>query len=325
MQETWLSKSENKNINNVFKDFRGVANSPNDDESTLIVGRKNKRGGVAILWHSSYDKYIEPLDFTMDWLVGVKLHLDNKVMYIFNLYLPFESPDNEDLFVDCLQQLHVVLEEVDSTCVNIVGDFNSNLHKCNASNTKQLLSFCDVFKYKLSSQLLLPPNSFPYASEAWGFRSWFDHCISSEDGFSCISEISILNDFFLSDHLPLVVELNLNCMPVLDNTVVNQPGKIDWEHASNELLNQYKVATESLASNVIVPTEVLNCRDPECQIQSHRNDLKCFYDDSVHVLLKASDVCRLKVISMQKISTDQVGLSSVQTYTSKLKMHIMTG
>ena len=63
LQETWLSKTDCKNIGTLFPNFNGVADSPNDDSENILVGRQNKREGVAILWHSSLHKYIKKNKF----------------------------------------------------------------------------------------------------------------------------------------------------------------------------------------------------------------------------------------------------------------------
>ena len=85
-QETWMSHSECKNINNVVKSYRAIADSPNNDSNTITIGRQNKKGGVAIMWNCSMDKYVTPISFGCDFAVGIKISFESKVMYIINVY-----------------------------------------------------------------------------------------------------------------------------------------------------------------------------------------------------------------------------------------------
>ena len=74
LQETWLSKNECKNINSYRSDFRGVANSPNDDTGRMLAGRAGRKEGVAILWNVKLEACIKPMHFEHEWLVCVKIH-----------------------------------------------------------------------------------------------------------------------------------------------------------------------------------------------------------------------------------------------------------
>lgn len=51
-------------------------------------------------------------------------------------------------------KLNAILEETDSTCVNVIGDFNSNLMKSESQFANYLAQYCELFEYKWSSKLL---------------------------------------------------------------------------------------------------------------------------------------------------------------------------
>ena len=40
------------------------------------------------------------------------------------MYLPYECTDNRDEFIDCLAKLGVFIDNINSTYITIVGDFN---------------------------------------------------------------------------------------------------------------------------------------------------------------------------------------------------------
>ena len=204
LQETWLSKYECNNINTYLEGYNGVANSPNEDSNDVMAGRQNHREGVAIVWKSGLSA-ITPIMFESNWIIGIKITTDHKIMYILNFYLPHDSPDNKEEFMSRLSNLTAIVEDLECSCVNIVGDFNSNILSKLSNNALNLQEFCEYMNYRWSSKHFLPSDSFTYVSEAWGTPSWLDHCISSADGFNGIDNMTVLSDFILSDHFPFVV------------------------------------------------------------------------------------------------------------------------
>ena len=59
--------------------------------------------------------------------------------------------------------------------------------------------------YILSSQALLPTDSYTHVSEAWGSVSWLDHIVSSADFHHCIQTVSIDYDISDVDHIPVLM------------------------------------------------------------------------------------------------------------------------
>ena len=65
----------------------------------------------------------------------------------------------------------------------------------------------------LSSELLLPANTFTYLSERWDSTSWLDHCVSTSDGRDVIQIINVLYNSCTSDHIPMCIEVSLEPVP----------------------------------------------------------------------------------------------------------------
>ena len=65
-QETWYSKQDLAVLNNLHPEFHGIGQSTVDNTTGLFHG--HAPGGVAIMWRSSLDKYVTPLDFNINWL-----------------------------------------------------------------------------------------------------------------------------------------------------------------------------------------------------------------------------------------------------------------
>ena len=289
LQETWLAKQQEDDLKGMRSDYNAVSNSPNDDSLGITAGRKKE--GVAILWKNSFDKFIIPHKYEYDWVVSVEIVTDNKKMYVFNVYLPCDKTDNEVEYQDRLAKLHNLIDECDSTCVTVVGDFNANVTK-NANFAVLLNEFCNQFKYTWSSRCKLPIDTYTYVSDAWGSHSWLDHCISTEDGNRVVTNIHVLYGCNQSDHIPVSFVIDVGLAPVVEHGAVNSVGhKINWSDQSEEVVKNYGVLSDVTLGEVNVPAEVLQCKDCNCNNVKHKEALNEFYKDIMDALTSASQSC----------------------------------
>ena len=106
--------------------------------------------------------------------------------------MPCESHDHEDLFLEHLGTLKAVIENLNNTYISIVEDWNSDISDNESVFCKYFKQFCDENSWSLSSELLLPANTFTYLSERWDSTSWLDHCVSTSDGHDVIQNINVL-------------------------------------------------------------------------------------------------------------------------------------
>ena len=77
----------NTNNNN----YSGYGNA-SFDNTKLRTGRHF--GCVGVMWKKGIDRYISIMQSEYDWLICIKV-ID---IYIINIYLPHESPNNISLF-----------------------------------------------------------------------------------------------------------------------------------------------------------------------------------------------------------------------------------
>ena len=70
---------------------------------------------------------------------------------------------------------------------------------------------------------VLPESSFLHINSVTLSRSWLDHVLSSYTVNASTSEILIDYNYCASDHLPLMVTLNFNSLPLCNND--NAPHK----------------------------------------------------------------------------------------------------
>ena len=64
-------------LTNLHPEFHGIGQSTVDNTTGLFHG--HAPGGVAIMWRSSLDKYVTPLDFNINWLTGIRIQQGNQI------------------------------------------------------------------------------------------------------------------------------------------------------------------------------------------------------------------------------------------------------
>ena len=100
--------------------------------------------------------------------------------------MPYESHAHEDLFLENLGTIKAVIVELDTTSISVLGDWNSDISDSEPLFCRPFKQFCEENCWLLSSELLLPANTFNYLSEGYDSTSWLDHCVSTSDGHNVI-------------------------------------------------------------------------------------------------------------------------------------------
>lgn len=162
-----------------------------------------------------------------------------------------------------------------------------------------LSAFCKDNTLMLSSQILMPEDSYTYISEAWSAASWLDHCTYTADAHDCLEELEILYDLVISDHIPVLMTLHVENLPELSNYENYEPsGKLDWVKLTANELWQYTLVTEKSLSSIGVSSDTISCNDINCKNPKHIHDLYLMYDEIVIFLNNASRPYYKKVAKM---------------------------
>ena len=78
------------------------------------------------------------------------------------------------------------------------------------------------------------------------------------------------------DHIPLIVDISIESVPVLEDTVNDTTPRVDWDKLSVEDKAAYVNNTDTILSSVRIPIEAICCKDVNCENQSHRDELGIF-------------------------------------------------
>ncbi|KAK2184482.1 hypothetical protein NP493_265g02039 [Ridgeia piscesae] len=101
--------------------------------------------------------------------------------------------------------------------------------------------------------------------------------------------MSVLYGTILSDHVPVMVEIDLQLAPDIEHGIFNDVRyKIDRSAQSKNVLYEYGVKTEYLLRDVEIPTDVLLCKDCNCPNVEHKVALQKYYDNIMCALTTAS-------------------------------------
>ena len=286
IQETWLTKQELGNLS-IHSGFHGTGAATLDSSDALYHG--HPPGGVAVLWRTSLDKYISPIVYEADWISGIQFATDKKKIVILCVYMPYECTQNEDRYMENLGILYSILSELDTTCVFILSDFNADISDSNSTFGNHLRQFCQDTSLKLSSEILLPCDTFTHKSESWHATSWLDHCLSSADGHSVLQNMNVLYSTSCADHFPFSMTVSIDRVPdieVVDDD--SEYSRVNWSTLTEGDIQLYSVQTDANLVSVYVPIEAICCKNTNCQNVQHVTALDDFYSSIVGCMTHAN-------------------------------------
>ena len=253
LQETLQCKQDLGQLNSLSPLFQGTGVAVTDLSSGILRGRP--RGGVAILWRRSLNKFVNEINFDLDWIAGISLNFPNEnAVYIISVYLPCNSRENEDEFLEKLGILASIINDLDSPFVWVLGDFNAHLGPNPSKFGKYLSDLCLENDLKISSKELLKNDSFTYISERWESTSWLDHCVSTEGAHERIENFNIEYDLSARDHIPIsfVFTINNN-ISINVNLNHSTQERIDWDSLTPDQILEYQVRCETLLREIDFP------------------------------------------------------------------------
>ena len=201
---------------------------------------------------------IKVIRLDTDWCIAVECRVNNKVFTVLNVYKPYESLQNEDVYLNRLAFINSFILDNQNTSVYVVGDMNADLADKHSLFAKHMINFCEENNLILSSQLLLPAESYTYISEAWHTTSWLDHCICTADAHAILKSMEIIYEASMSDHVPVVLVLDVDRLPEMTkeaNSAVKT--KLDWSKLSNNDILSYFGRTNELFNVLLLPYDAI--------------------------------------------------------------------
>ena len=207
---------------------------------------------------------------------------------LLNVYLPYECEDNRYRYNDYMSKIVAFCNDINSTCIFIVGDFNADISKSSAFG-RILHDFCDDFSFSIVDNDYLPADTYTYVSSAWGTTSWLDHVICTADARECITDMTVLYECICSDHHPLLFCIDFDFVPAYGTGSTSENKRaIHWDSLRPCDINNYTDYTKLELNKIKVP-QGIKWNDPNCRNHIHREEIDELYDSIVIALKKCSD------------------------------------
>ena len=302
LQEHWLYEDNFHRFDDIDSNFNIIYDGKSAMDPTILrMGRPY--GGCAIIWKSNILYNICPIKTVSNRLncINVK-NYEGINFLLFNVYMPTDSrrvthidnlqyenvgnnyESNFHEYQDILAEISVISRNNDSTFIMIGGDFNTDMNR-NTLQTDQLKQFCDSEFFIISD--LLPSSSIEYTFEckSTGNKTFIDHMLITENMQpfikSCSSYDSINN---VSDHLPVILELDINCEYLKTNDITYQPG-IAWYKVTIDDVSKYKTELDIELNKIKVPIHVTKCKNFNCK--THFDEIEVFHNSIVKCCINA--------------------------------------
>ena len=300
LQETLLFKHELNLLSKVHPDFEGMGISAIDDTCNILSGRPY--GGLAILIRRKIRPICDFIFYDDTRIMGIQIKNRDECLYFVNVYLPYQCPDNYDLYVEYLGKLSAIIEDYESSKVGIIGDFNAAV---GTTFEGELLEVCTHHELIISDYEHFGRNSsqFTFVSDAHSTTSWLDHIICSFNLFTILSDLCILDKLPSSDHLPIGCNLCFDldtCMStpsVSDSCDVKLPTmKCQWSKASDVEIEYYRMKSYISLDTIFIP-DVVKCVNNNCSSKEHQGQLDSY-------ITSISDT--LDLTSKQTIPTSKI-------------------
>lgn len=113
-EDTFLSTQDLERLKSLNENFYGAGESTTGYNTTLVQGIIS--AGVAVLWRKSYGQLIKVIKLEVDWAIGLEFSFGNKkFIIILNIYTPYESPKNEEVYLNRLAYLVSYIQDNPST------------------------------------------------------------------------------------------------------------------------------------------------------------------------------------------------------------------
>lgn len=287
LQETWLMSDEIPMLGDIDSDF-GYYGKSSMDVTKILRGRPY--GGIALLWRKTLFTSVSIVECRSDRIAAIKIHLPERVLLVFCVYMPTDSNTNLVEFCECMGEIAAIVESTSVESVYVLGDFNADPRELFG---KELMKFCSEQGWSCADMNKLGFNSetYTFVSDVYGSSSWLDHCLVSEAAWPSVRTTEIRHGVYWSDHHPLILQLDLGMIPQTIPLQANF-GRADlqviWGERDSKQIECYNTKCTELLRDIDFPQELSLCCDRLCVNEGHRTVIDELYNRVVHALKEAA-------------------------------------
>ena len=230
-------------------------------------------------------------------LRGIDIYTKDGKLFLLNVYLPYQSPDDKVELCNYLGKIASIIEEKDTSNIVSTGDFNATL---NTPFEAELIDMCDTIGMVISDydKFGRTCNTYTYVSDPHYFTSWLDHFICSQCVHPMITD-SHISDKGPSDHLPVGLVIAISVTAESHDNVSNEkhadkmPPIFRWSKAQYYKISEYGKSSAVHLDKVHIPESFTRTKT-NCSNRWHTCNIDNLFDD----------ICKaLWVTSLETIST----------------------
>ena len=52
------------------------------------------------MWNKKLSRCIKKLELEVDWCIAIELSMDETEFVLFNIYMPYQTPENDDRYLE---------------------------------------------------------------------------------------------------------------------------------------------------------------------------------------------------------------------------------
>lgn len=260
------------------------------DNSTLLLGRPY--GGVGILWHKKWSKYVQNINVTESNRVCA---IDNVAcpLVIVCCYPPCDTYSNtaiSDDFLHVMDSIECLRMKYPHHAMIVGGDLNVDVDR----NTAHV----SYFNHVLERCCLVDQWS------AMPSRDRFTYCDLQQNAFSCIDRWLLSVDLPCTDayvrheghnpskHSVIVLRVSMqqphHTASERETQNTFKPNCIEW-HKALPFVNAYRSEIDMRLAG-LEHREVIGCTDLQCADPRHLNQIDAFCEDLVRVVLDSDHI-----------------------------------
>lgn len=209
MQEHWLNDFEKNTIGNLVPNYTAFVRCWDSNEKVTNFKARRGKGGVVIMWPTSWSHGIKRLDDGNERIIGIEVKDRTKSVYIFNVYMPTNETNSMENFNKHLDILHTLLLKYSKLgTVIICGDMNGTLiSDRNNGHDKSLKNF--VSEHNLSWQQEAMGNKSTFVSHTGRGQSQIDYILCLEPEILALTEVEDKHFLNQSAHTSVSSWLNI--------------------------------------------------------------------------------------------------------------------
>ena len=295
LQETWLMPYNVGILDSVHRDFSAYSTSAVDCTQALI-GRPY--GGLSILWRKSLGSGVNIESFDDNRILGIDISVETRILHLLNIYLPYYSAENYDLYLDYIGKISSIIESREHSDSMVLGDFNAQV---NGYFYREWATVCQDYELVFADVTKLPQNTCTHINHSSLTATWIDHCLTTQSVYDAITHLSVDDSYHGSDHFPMCVTLSYRSLPayvITEEDARNE--EINWNFRDDQAICTFYRELSRVWGSLDHP--IRDCNLLSCQNPEHKTDIVEDYDKLSGVIKSVGrQVFGIKVKSKNRI------------------------